>query len=162
MIKLDSKLGVWTSRGGLVWADHRRSHRGLTMLPEGVLTENKIGQVEWQTCGLPDPHLCKNEKNRMKLSEHDCSLSYINIWVKCCLYPAGQPLGHVDDLSVGVHHLVAATLTGVLRRIISSTQPLRNRSTDSHQLNVQPPCYLKDTLNKQNDKVTYTKANASS
>lgn len=31
-----------------------------------------------------------------------------------CPDPAGEPLGHVDNLPVGVHDFVAATLTGVL------------------------------------------------
>lgn len=62
VIELDSKLGVGASRGGSVWADHGRSHCGLAVLPEGVLTEDKVGQVERQTCGLPDPHLQQGDK----------------------------------------------------------------------------------------------------
>lgn len=57
VIKLDRELSIWASRGRSVWADHGRSHSGLTMLPEGVLTEDKVGQVERQSCGIPDPHL---------------------------------------------------------------------------------------------------------
>lgn len=62
MIKLDSKLGIWASRERSVWADHGRSHSGLTVLPEGVLTEDKVGKVERQTCSLPDPHLQQRDK----------------------------------------------------------------------------------------------------
>lgn len=57
-------------------------------------------------------------------------------------YPAGEPFGHVDDLSVGVHDLVATIFTGVLRRVVPATQALWYSSTHSHQLNVQPACYL--------------------
>lgn len=57
VIKLDSELGVWTSRGGSVRADHGGSHGRLPVLPEGVLAEDKVGEVERQTRGLPDPHL---------------------------------------------------------------------------------------------------------
>lgn len=57
VIKLDRELSIWASRGWSIWADHGRSHSGLTMLPEHVLTEDKVGQVERQSCGIPDPHL---------------------------------------------------------------------------------------------------------
>lgn len=57
-------------------------------------------------------------------------------------YPAGESFGHVDDLSVGVHDLVATIFTGVLRRVVPTTQALWYSSTHSHQLNVQPACYL--------------------
>lgn len=57
VVKLDSKLGIWTSRGRPVWADHGRSHRRLPLFPEGVLAEDEVGEVERQTCRLPDPHL---------------------------------------------------------------------------------------------------------
>lgn len=57
-------------------------------------------------------------------------------------YPAGEPFGHVDDLSVGVHDLVATIFTGVLRRVVPATQALWYSSTHSHQFNVQPACYL--------------------
>jgi len=62
VIKLDSKLSIGASRGRYVWADHGRGHSGLTVLPEGVMTEDKVGQVVWQTCGLPDPHLQQRNK----------------------------------------------------------------------------------------------------
>lgn len=62
VIKLDSKLGIWASRGRSVWTNHGRSHSGLTVLPEGVLTEDKVGQVERKTCSLPDAHLQQRDK----------------------------------------------------------------------------------------------------
>lgn len=57
VIKLDSKMGIWTSGRRSVRTDHGRSHSGLSMLPEGVLTEDKVGEVERQACSFPDPHL---------------------------------------------------------------------------------------------------------
>lgn len=64
VIKLYSELGIWATRGRSVWADHGRSHSGLPMLPEGVLTEDKVGQVEWQACSLPDSYLQQKNKYR--------------------------------------------------------------------------------------------------
>ena len=62
VIKLDSELSIWAARGGTIRADHGRSHNRLTVLPEGVLTEDKVGQVEGQPGGLPDPHLQPRDK----------------------------------------------------------------------------------------------------
>ena len=76
VIELDSKLGFWASRGGSVWANHGRSHSGLAMLPEGVLTENKVGQVERQTGGLPDPHL-QQDKRQNEVTEGFCMLVHL-------------------------------------------------------------------------------------
>lgn len=69
-------------------------------------------------------------------------------------YPAGEPLGHVNDLPVGVHHLIAAALTGILRRVVSSRQALWHGSTDAHQLYMQPSCNLctQDTSSHHSNK----------
>lgn len=50
-------MGVGAARGRPVWADHGRSHRGLPVLPEGVLTEDKVGEVEGETRRLFDSDL---------------------------------------------------------------------------------------------------------
>lgn len=57
MVKVDSEVGVGAARGRPVWADHGRSHRGLAVLPEGVLTEDEVGEVEGQTGRLFDSDL---------------------------------------------------------------------------------------------------------
>lgn len=57
MVKLYSKLSVRAAWGRPVRADHGRSHGRLALLPEGVLAEDEVGQVERQPRGLPDPHL---------------------------------------------------------------------------------------------------------
>lgn len=69
MIKLDSEVSVGASRRRPVRADHRRSDGGLAVLPEGVLTEDKVGQVERQPRGFFDPHL--DETNNDSLRKKD-------------------------------------------------------------------------------------------
>lgn len=70
-------------------------------------------------------------------------------------YPAGEPLGHVDDLAVGVHHLVAAALAGVLRGVVAAAQTLRDGSADSHQLDVQPAGYLLTPDRGESEKIVF-------
>lgn len=113
VIKLDRELSIRTKRGGSVRANHGRNHNGLAIIPESVLTEDKIGKVERQPCGLPDPHLQQRHKHRrVKVS----SLSEVfDARRRRSSHPAGEPLGHDHDLSIGVHNLIAAALTGVLR-----------------------------------------------
>lgn len=43
----------------------------------------------------------------------------------------------MDDLPVGVHHLVAAALAGVLRRVVAAAHAFRGRSAYPHELHVQ-------------------------
>lgn len=62
VVKLDSEVGVGTARGGPVWADHGRSHRGLAVLPERVLTEDEVGEVEGQTRRLSDANLQQRQQ----------------------------------------------------------------------------------------------------
>lgn len=62
MIELDSELGIGTTRGRPVWTDHGRSHRGLPVFPEGVLAEDKVGEVEGETCRLSDTDLQHGDK----------------------------------------------------------------------------------------------------
>jgi len=42
----------------------------------------------------------------------NAKLGYISL--RCDSYPAGEPPGHVDDLSICVHDLIETALTGVL------------------------------------------------
>lgn len=60
VIKLDRELSIRTTRRRSVRANHGRNHNGLTVIPESVLTEDKVGQVERQPGGLSDPHLQKD------------------------------------------------------------------------------------------------------
>lgn len=61
------------------------------------------------------------------------------------MYPAGEPPGHVHDLPVRVHHLVAAALAGVLGRVVAAAEPLRHGAADARQLDVQPACDLPES-----------------
>lgn len=57
VVKVDSEVGVRAARGRPLWTDHGRSHRGLPVLPERVLTEDEVGEVEWETRRLFDSDL---------------------------------------------------------------------------------------------------------
>lgn len=139
MIKLDSKLGIRTPRGRPVWADHRWNDHGLPLFPEGVLTEDEVGEVERQTRGLPDPHLKpRGQRERQLSGDITASRGQREEKKNTTIYPAGEPPGHVHHLPVGVHHLVAAALAGVLGRVVSSAEPLRYGAADPRQLDVQP------------------------